>query len=253
MFKRVCSVEGCGRKHDAKGLCSMHRRRKHNRHVLERLTCSVEDCKASAEENGKCNMHNFVKQDCVDCGEEGFCSGLCKTCYYRKYQKERYHKVCEDINVKCVVEDCSKHRVNGEYCSKHYQQHMSNKIDLEDSCSIKNCNKAKYLKDLCYNHYVKQIPSYSSLSGKYSQLIYNAKCRNIEVNIDFIEYQKLTEHNCFYCNKKLGNTGHGLDRKNNNLGYTVDNCVPCCGTCNRLKNKFLTHEETIAIVKTVTK
>jgi hypothetical protein len=27
----------------------------------------------------------------------------------------------------------------------------------------------------------------------------------------------------------------GVDRKDNALGYTVDNCVPCCATCNRAK------------------
>ena len=28
---------------------------------------------------------------------------------------------------------------------------------------------------------------------------------------------------------------NGIDRKNNNLGYTVDNCVPCCKQCNYSK------------------
>ena len=27
----------------------------------------------------------------------------------------------------------------------------------------------------------------------------------------------------------------GIDRKDNNKGYTNDNCVPCCGFCNKMK------------------
>lgn len=27
----------------------------------------------------------------------------------------------------------------------------------------------------------------------------------------------------------------GIDREDNNLGYTDDNCVPCCKNCNRRK------------------
>ncbi len=29
---------------------------------------------------------------------------------------------------------------------------------------------------------------------------------------------------------------NGIDRKDNNLGYTLENCVSCCGFCNRAKN-----------------
>ena len=31
-------------------------------------------------------------------------------------------------------------------------------------------------------------------------------------------------------------TYNGVDRVDSSKGYTVDNCVPCCGVCNRMKN-----------------
>ncbi len=40
---------------------------------------------------------------------------------------------------------------------------------------------------------------------------------------------------------------NGIDRKNSTLGYTMDNCVTCCGSCNIMKNKF-TEEEFISKV-----
>jgi hypothetical protein len=31
------------------------------------------------------------------------------------------------------------------------------------------------------------------------------------------------------------NTGYNLDRLNSDKGYTKENCVVCCGACNRMK------------------
>ena len=33
-----------------------------------------------------------------------------------------------------------------------------------------------------------------------------------------------------------------VDRLNNNLGYTIENCVSCCAWCNRSKNTHTTKE-----------
>ena len=48
--------------------------------------------------------------------------------------------------------------------------------------------------------------------------------------------------NCYYCGisprqKGRGMLYNGIDRFDNAKGYTIENCVPACGTCNRLKRK----------------
>ena len=48
---------------------------------------------------------------------------------------------------------------------------------------------------------------------------------------------------CTYCGDTLPLLGHGLDRKDNNLGYTAGNCVACCSWCNRLKSSLLSYAE----------
>lgn len=49
---------------------------------------------------------------------------------------------------------------------------------------------------------------------------------------------------CVYCQKVIiKETGIGLDRINNNLHYTIDNVVSCCGPCNKIRNNYLTHDE----------
>jgi hypothetical protein len=58
------------------------------------------------------------------------------------------------------------------------------------------------------------------------------------------DFDRLTAQACFYCGsqptavarrKASRFTYNGLDRKDNDLGYTVENVVPCCKACNVAK------------------
>jgi len=66
--------------------------------------------------------------------------------------------------------------------------------------------------------------------------------------LSFNYFGIITQQNCYYCGAKPSNIQkthndngdfvyNGIDRKNNNLGYTKRNCVPCCKICNIAKNK----------------
>lgn len=83
----------------------------------------------------------------------------------------------------------------------------------------------------------------------------HAKERNHEWDLDKKQFLQLTQGNCYYCGKEPSNivytrsgrrtkpetiklTGYkcnGIDRKINTEGYNIDNCVPCCFICNRMK------------------
>jgi len=79
---------------------------------------------------------------------------------------------------------------------------------------------------------------------RYQKLIYKAKHEHHMMDIPKEEYLKLIASPCEYCGHDLlHETGCGLDRLNNNLGYTTNNVVPCCGVCNQIKNIHLTHDE----------
>jgi 5-methylcytosine-specific restriction endonuclease McrA len=77
-----------------------------------------------------------------------------------------------------------------------------------------------------------------------------AKKRKHEFSLSEDQFRFLTQQNCFYCGieprqikDKNGNhtfkrssfTYNGVDRKDNSLGYTVENCVSCCRVCNIAK------------------
>lgn len=76
----------------------------------------------------------------------------------------------------------------------------------------------------------------------------NAKYKNILFNLTKQEVLKLFQQKCFYCgtspNKTITKknfygsfTYNGIDRLNNDIGYTKENCVSCCSFCNYTKNK----------------
>jgi 5-methylcytosine-specific restriction endonuclease McrA len=101
-----------------------------------------------------------------------------------------------------------------------------------------------------------------------------AKKRNFEWELSYEEFVKISTQNCFYCNNKpyvwdcMTNSPslqkdspnvnpkdyeivfNGIDRYNSKLGYSLENCVPCCKNCNRAKSDlafddFKKHIETI--------
>lgn len=90
----------------------------------------------------------------------------------------------------------------------------------------------------------------------------SAKRKNHEFSLSKQQLIDLTQKDCFYCgsppstpvrvaslasHKKLGRADeskwfvkteyvyNGIDRRDNALGYTPDNCIPCCRICNRSK------------------
>lgn len=83
-----------------------------------------------------------------------------------------------------------------------------------------------------------------------NQLLTDYKVRSKKKNLEFSlspkEFFLLVQQNCFYCGgepiyklRDKDNFGgvkcHGIDRRNNVLGYTVENSVSCCKICNTMK------------------
>ncbi len=73
--------------------------------------------------------------------------------------------------------------------------------------------------------------------------------RGYEFELSINEFKTIISQNCNYCGiepKQIHNKKgmryeliyNGIDRKNNDKGYILDNCVPCCKFCNFAKSKF---------------
>lgn len=79
----------------------------------------------------------------------------------------------------------------------------------------------------------------------------NARTRKIEFSLSYDFWYTLTQSPCFYCGTKFSNCCrpndrnnkrakpffyNGIDRIDSTIGYTENNCVSCCRTCNIAKS-----------------
>ncbi len=78
----------------------------------------------------------------------------------------------------------------------------------------------------------------------------HAKRRGYEFGLSVDEFREIASQPCHYCGTPPGNTHNpararsgaepfvysGIDRQDNSVGYTKENVVPCCHTCNRAKS-----------------
>lgn len=110
--------------------------------------------------------------------------------------------------------------------------------------ACQQCNVAKGL--LSPNEYVSacvgvftKIPTFTSQRSQnvptYTTWCKLAKKRNIENAISESQYTLLLSGSCGYCD--LENSS-GIDRIRNYEGYTTENTVSCCKTCNRIKKEW---------------
>jgi hypothetical protein len=87
---------------------------------------------------------------------------------------------------------------------------------------------------------------------RFGQLRYFARKRQIPRSLTLKQYVELTASRiCHYDpSHSLPDVGHGLDRKNSKLGYSVKNCVPCCKACNEIRgHDNISYEEMLKVAK----
>ena len=73
---------------------------------------------------------------------------------------------------------------------------------------------------------------YNSTPSIYSQYRNDAIKRGYEFALTRENFAKIAAKQCYMCNYE-GITG--IDRKDNNIGYTLTNCMSCCWSCNMSK------------------
>lgn len=90
---------------------------------------------------------------------------------------------------------------------------------------------------VCGRKKTKELPSYKTrsktIAGRYSAYKCGSKTRKIEFTLTKKQFTSLWQKPCYYCGSEIKTIG--LDRVDNIRGYTIDNVVPCCEICNRMK------------------
>ena len=128
--------------------------------------------------------------------------------------------------------------------------HVTTRTDLykAKSCGCSHIEQARKMGKAKQKPY--GYTARNKLMRKYEA---QARYRNLEFILSSEQFSEITKRACYYCNKEpsqvikfRGCNGeyvyNGIDRVDNLKGYTIENCVPCCGTCNKAKMSMTENE-----------
>ena len=152
---------------------------------------------------------------------------------------KRYHRNSNDRRTlwECVCDCGNSHIIDGRSLRKG---------------STKSCG--------CWKNEFNQLTRrLRPFENAYNRLPLAASNRKLELTLTYEEYLEFTKiSSCHYCGEIIswqsyagkGDDGvdrtsipYYLDRKDNNLGYTKENCVVCCTRCNRGKMHLFSYKE----------
>ena len=116
---------------------------------------------------------------------------------------------------------------------------------LRKSCGCLRTDSIERLKNFNGSH-TKVGYKAKHINKLYAQYRRSAKNREYIFDLSKEEFSKLIEKPCYYCGSLPVNIHHdinydtflfnGIDRIDNNIGYTTSNVVTCCKWCNRAKS-----------------
>lgn len=185
---------------------------------------------------------------------------------YRTYNIGNTDKVtwvceclCDKHTVKLVVGQSLRNgRSNSCGCLKKERienicDQKIHKKDQEGNIVLKKCLRCQEWKPL--QHFYKKSHSkdqYSAeckecestaLPHRYNAYKKGAVKRKIVWDLSKEDFYKIITQPCYYCGNYDKITFNkeqytGIDRIDSSEGYTIDNCVPCCEMCNRMKMAY---------------
>ena len=193
----------------------------------------------------------YLLVECLKCGEQKLIAKAgakrsiikCENCLRQSYVGKTYgpYKVLSYDHSKEVFTNrtYTYHYYNVEciHCGKQF-------LKVLNTAQWKKYNRCSKCNSISDDYFI------NSMFTAYKE---SAKTRKIEFNLSGEDFQKLINLNCVYCGQepeerklktydKSGNekepyTGkvNGIDRVDNSKGYEINNCVPCCKKCNRMK------------------
>lgn len=155
-MSKICKVDGCDKKHYAKGYCNYHY------HIATDIgqPCSIEGCNKKHYAKGYCKNHYLaykrkLKQAKINsgkckingCENNIYSNKMCKSHYIEKMKNYVRKKPNREIKI-CSIEGCNvKHRAGG-YCNRHYRQYKKYGRVLSDEEARENMLRySKMIKD----------------------------------------------------------------------------------------------------------
>lgn len=161
---------------------------------------------------------------------------ICSKCKIEKETSEFYKCKSKKDGLRCWCKECGKldnEKREKQYNEKRRQYRLTHKEEArQNKKRYYDENKEKILK---INSIWRQ-----TINGRYTSYRNSAKFRKLEWELTKEEFIKFWDNNCYYCGDKID--GIGIDRLDSNIGYKVENLVPCCSICNVIKMDYSYNE-----------
>ena len=150
----------------------------------------------------------------------------CKECVRRKMNERRSKYKEKNANRKNYPEVKYCKICNTTKSSEKFSFNAARMDGLHEYC--KDCDKNRSKKWLM-----------AHVHRRYKSYVNAAKNKDRQFSLSIEDFTILQSKECFYCGTiSSEECVNGIDRINNKIGYTLENCVSCCSMCNYMKRGF---------------
>lgn len=210
------------------------------------------------------NHGRFI--ECIMCkkNDRNFGRGLCQSCYMKERRKSEKGvtivcSVCKDKRIHKAKGKCELCYVS-EYRKTHKEQHANHERNRRnrdperyrelDRKRNKTDKRREWQKEHNKKYYMENIEKAQEYNRKWMKEnrekmnhyigLYNSRKRRLPSTLTQKEWKDILEkcdHRCVYCNRQMKRLtkDHVLPASRGG-GYTSENIVPACGSCNSRKH-----------------
>jgi len=214
------------------------------------ILCKKEGCKFKPKENEYCGKHKRTAI-LLKAQQEG--KRLCNVyrgCFTELTNAEKKCQSCREksqesekqryLKGKKEFEETIKNSTNllkCRECRSEYKQFETRKKEISRLCiSCYEKQKEREKNRVRTRNY--QEEAKRNIKAHWVTFCRVSKRRNKEITLTELEFNDLIVKPCFYCAYSSEKEVLGVDRLDNNKGYTTANCVSCCKICNRMKHIY---------------
>jgi len=214
------------------------------------LNCKKESCKFKVKENGYCGKHQrtYILEKAKEEGKR-----LCdvfRSCFTELLTNEKKCKKCREKaqilekkaynKEKAIFEEkiqLNSNILNCSICKVEYTKYDTKNKKVSRLCS--KCHEkqheveSKRVRNRNYQEEAKR-----NVSSYWKSFCRRVEKRDKENTLSESDFINIISKSCYYCGYQNDKEVLGIDRLDNNKGYSLENCVTSCKICNRMKHIF---------------